>query len=262
MAEKLKRDLREHRDFTKVDLRAAGHILLSQGDEYTVIVEAEEHILPYLATAVENDTLILNVKKPDDWRRLSTHEMITYRITMPVVAALRISGGGKAEADTLTGQSFALDLPGGAKVQINRLEMDMLTINVPGGAKVLINEVKSASTNIQLPGSGNIDLPQLETERLTVNIQGAGNIRVQGTTIEQTINAFGVGNYKATLLNSKKATVHVPGLANATLWVEETLTVNLSGMGNVRYYGNPKLTSTVRGTGRIKHLGDAPVEVV
>jgi Putative auto-transporter adhesin, head GIN domain len=262
MSEKIKRDVREVSNFTKVDLRGAGTIELTQGDAFQVIIEAEEHILERLTSEVDDGTLILDIEKSKDKKGFKTDEAIIYSITMPVVEGIRIAGGGKVNADTLTGKSFALDLPGGANVKIERIEVDVFTTSIPGGAKITVNEVKSEATTIQMQGSGNINFPQLETEILTVNIQGAGNIDVQGSARQQTINMFGVSNYKAGMLRSEQATVHAPGLANATLWVTDTLVVNLTGMGNIRYYGEAKVTSTIRGMGRVKHLGDSPLEKI
>jgi hypothetical protein len=262
MSDKLKRDVRNLRDFTKIDLRGAGNIELIQGDDFEVIIEAEDYILEYLTTEVRDKTLVIGFEKDRPRLITQTDESIIYTITIPLVEGIRIAGGGKVHAETVAGQSFTLDLPGSSNVKIAKLDMNLVTISVPGSAKVAIDKVKTETTSIHIPGSGHIELPQFEAQNLTVNIQGAGNVTIEGTCSQQTVSITGVGNYKGQLLQSKQATVHSPGLGNANLWVTDNLIVNLSGMGNVHYFGDARVTKTVRGIGHVKHIGSALLEMV
>jgi hypothetical protein len=57
-------------------------------------------------------------------------------------------------------------------------------------------------------------------------------------------------------LKIQTATVSVPGLGSATVWVTDELTGDISGAGTVNYYGNPQVKTNSSGLGNFKAMGN------
>lgn len=253
----LKRASRQVQAFTKVDLLAAGEIHLSQADEFSLIIEAEDSILDYLTTEVENGVLRLDVEKD---RNITSKRSIRYFITMPKIEVIRVSGGGKLFSESIVGAAFLLDIAGAADIEIAKIEVNAFTFDVKGAGKATIGELKAQGISFDVKGTLDLKLPALTAEAVTTNIAGTCTMELGGETTAQIIHAPGLINYHATHLQSSQVTVNAKGMANITLWVQDILTVKLGGVGNLRYYGNPERSVKINGMGHVQHLGDVPKE--
>lgn len=244
-------------NFTRIDMRAAGDIHLTQGQDFQVEVSADEQIHDILDITVEDETLI--IKFEDKKNRIRINETITYTITMPIIAAVTIAGGGSLHCERIAGKSFELNLPGGATVEIGSIAVADYDLIVPGGAKVKINQVQAGNAVIEMPGSATIIIDRFDADNLDMKVQGAGNISLSGRVITQNIVVPGVGNIKAGNLQSDATYIRSMGVGNVTVWANHDLDVSIKGMGRVRYYGDPKVKKSSKGFGSVKRLGDAPV---
>src|SRR5512146_347376 len=65
--------------FSRVSLRGTGELILSQGNEEALTVEADDNILPYIKTEVRGDELILQTKEG-----VSINPRTTIRYTLKV----------------------------------------------------------------------------------------------------------------------------------------------------------------------------------
>lgn len=261
MSDKIKRDIRDIDDFTKVELRGWGDITLTQGESCQLVVEASQELLEHLKVEVSNHTLIISFDdqaKKNVWKVFKS-DPIHYAITLPKCESIKIAGKGSLTADTLTGDKIALLVPGVGNFTINALDYKRVAVDVMGVSKTQIKHVKSEALALSIKGTGKIHIGTVQADTLAATIKGSGTIQVAGQVHSQAISMPGVGNYDAEYLQTESTNLISNGMTNSTLWAKEALRIQLRGMGNVRYYGNPTLAKKIRGIGRIKHLGEAPV---
>jgi hypothetical protein len=251
----LKRDNRNLKDFSKLDLLAAGEIHLSQSDDYYVVIEAEDSILEYLTAEIRDGVLRLGLEKD---RNIHTKLPIRYFITMPKIEVIRVSGAGKVKVPSVTGKSFLLDIAGAADIEIGLIEVTAFTLDVKGAGDVWIGEVRAQGLSFNVKGTLALKLPAIKAEAVTHTIDGSCTMELGGKAKAQIIHAPGLINYQASKLQSSQVSVNAKGMANLTLWVEDILTVRLEGMGKLHYYGSPERNIKINGFGRINRLGDAP----
>ena len=76
---------RDVSDFSGITLDMFGDVVLTQADEYSVMVEAEDNILPYITTHVRNGNLILSTQ---DNTSINTNRSVTFWISSPNIEAL------------------------------------------------------------------------------------------------------------------------------------------------------------------------------
>lgn len=251
---------RDLQNFTRIDLRGAGAIHLTQGQDFSVDITTDDAVHDIIETLIDNETLI--IKFADEHKSVNIKSDIRYDITMPIVAGIRISGGGSLHCDAIAGKTFALDLPGGSSVALKSVAVADFKMRVQGGSKLSLDQVQAARVQMDMPGSVNMTIGQLSADDLTMSITGTGNLTLAGRLNTQTINITGVANIKADHLQSNQATVKSLGIGNVNLWATDRLDVSVSGAGSVKYYGNPTVKKSIAGVGRIKQVGDAPVPIV
>ena len=211
----LVRETREVESFDKISLKGIGKVIIRQGEEESLEVEARDDMLPNIVTEVEDGKLIISYKT--DWSKqiILPIKPIRFRVTMRAVKLLEILGAGIME--------------------VYNIETDTLDL-----------VIKSA---------GAIRVTALAAEALSVVISGAGGTKLSGRVDRQEVTISGAGGHQAGKLESGSCTVTVNGAGGATVWARDALDVSISGLGGVRYYGDPKVTKEISGLGGVKSMG-------
>lgn len=212
---------REVSNFHRVRMEDFGILDITQGEQESLTVEADEEALKLIFTEVRDGTLILRVGR--DWLerlRMGLHTSLTrphiqYRLTVKDLTELVIAGFGRANVGDLAAEKLAIHLSGG----------------------------------------GDVSFKALTADRLEVKLVGAGRIQTAGKVQQQEVTLSGAGKYAGGKLESQQARVTMSGAGSATVWAVQDLDVTLSGMGSVEYIGSPAVKRTVSGLGSITHLG-------
>lgn len=191
----------------RIALYGIGTVEVTLGDRESLMVEAEDNLLEYLETEVDNGVLelrtrnLINLQPRKDIRYLVTVKSIegleilgSGNIVMDKVDTpsmrLVIAGSGDIDLGDLTADSLDITIPGSGQVQVSG-EVVSQTINVAGSGKVQAENLRSRSAEVRLAGSG--DMTIWVTDDLTVRILGSGDIRYYGSpSLSQTI--LGSGN--------------------------------------------------------------------
>jgi len=221
----MKSETRTIDHFDRIHLKDIGSLILTQGDQVALTIEADEDILPEIVSTVRQGTLVLGMD--ENWvnnlgKLLSsvfsnTNRHVTYRLTCINLEEIKLSGNCDLICDSLT---------------VNQL-------------------------NLRVSGLGDLAFDHLDCNQLEVHISGRGEFRAAGRADYQTIRISGSGEYNAPDLASQSARIVVSGQGNATIRVEEELDITISGLGQVDYYGRPKLRQVISGIGKAKRLNGA-----
>jgi len=202
--------------FERVQVDGAGELIISQGEEESLEIRAEDNIIDELTSDVSNGTLVLGYR--DNFLRNSIipTERITYTL--------------------------------------NVIDLSEVTIN--GAADLEIDALETGSLVLEINGAGQVSIDQFTADSLSVQISGTSTIEIAGQVADQSITIDGAGNYQAGDLETNRTTVNINGLGNATVWAVETLDISIDGGGNLRYYGSPNVTQDINGVGDIDNLGE------
>ncbi len=204
-------------DFTNVELLGSGHVVLTQGNEEALKVEAEDNLLGHLRTEVRGHTLYLGLDDTDRYEVLWPTKPVNYYVSLKSVEGLKLTGSGVIEAQ---------------KLQADRLALD-------------------------ITGSGDINIASLTANSLQSTISGSGRYDVgEGTVPQQQIEISGSGSYHGERLAGESVSVRIIGSGDAAVWAENKLEARVSGSGDVRYYGTPQVTQIVTGSGGVEAQGN------
>ncbi len=213
---------REVSNFDRVVLRDYGELVITQGEQESLTVEADRDILPRIKTGVRDGTLVISIG--GDWLD-KVSDVITTSLTRKRIKYSLI-------AKKLT----SLEVYGAARIDVSNIETDRLRLRLTGAGQVRIESLTAESLEVDLPGMGKID--------------------VMGQVTEQRITMSGAGEYSAPKLESKKSRVDIRGAGKATVWAVDDLDVTIQGLGSVEYYGTPTVRRSVSGLGSVKSLGN------
>ena len=203
-------------DFDSVHLTGSGKLTIVQGNNESLVIEADKKVLPYLKTEVKNGSLRLGFEKKFWYKPFKHHGPIIYRLELKNIDDLYVSGSGD----------------------------------------VVSKAIKSDDLELHISGSGTIEINNLKTNELEVHISGSGGCYLRGSAPEQSVHISGSGDYEAGKLESQDVTVTVSGSGDAIVWAEENLDIRVSGSGDVGYYGRPRISQRTSGSGDVHSHGD------
>lgn len=189
--------------FTGVHVSSGVDVTLSEGNDFEVIVEADENLMEAILTEKQGNMLVVKTDRVNIRHARSKK----VHVTLPELEELKISSAGDCEGQTpfqcddlKLGISSAGDLS--LEVEADRIVLD---ISSSGDARIAgsANELDAS-----LSSAGDLYAYDLVAKNVKVNVSSAGGARVHATE-EISMNASSAGNiyYKgeARVLHSRSS---------------------------------------------------------
>jgi Putative auto-transporter adhesin, head GIN domain len=208
----LKKETRQVSNFTSLSSQGAMDVKISYGNSNSVVIEADENLLPYIETTVENGKLSIKSKKNVNLK--STSKMVV-QVSMTTINSLMLSGSGNIDGAGAFSSNGKTD------------------IAVSGSGNLTLDFDSFKDMDVSISGSGNIDLKGKATNSLNAKISGSGNIDCSNIT-------------------SSDVDAKLSGSGNIKVYATNSIDAKISGSGNVFYKGDaPKISSKVVGSGKV-----------
>lgn len=200
------KEIRDVKNFTKVNFGVSGNLYINIGPEFKVVLEGDKDDLEEIETQVSGGRLVI---KKDNWS-FNFNEKITAYITMPEIEALGVSGSGKAEIkDVVKADELDLSVSGSGKLYTSEISVSKLDCSISGSGDIYINENGNAgSAKISVSGSGNYIGESLKIENADIHISGSGNCTCNVTeSLKASVSGSGNVSYEG----NPKVDAHVSG---------------------------------------------------
>ncbi|MBS4064469.1 MAG: DUF2807 domain-containing protein [Chitinophagaceae bacterium] len=165
---------RNEGSFNGVKTAGSFDLYVTQGEGYTVRIEAEENLMKYITTEVENGELKVRVRRGVNLR--PKHDMKVF-VTAPRFRELGIAGSGNIVAETALKSDEAVEfsIAGSGDIRVSEVDAPKITVRISGsGNASLAGNTRDAVYRIA--GSGDIKCRELKTENTEVHIAGGGNV--------------------------------------------------------------------------------------
>jgi hypothetical protein len=177
---------------------------------YSIKIEAEENILPYIETFVDNGMLKIHTKE-GFW--LKPRRSVKIYVTAPRLTKIITNGNGDLTSTTKITDSSRIDLRVGGnadmKVEVDAPEIDAelngngdievkgqtrnFQCKTTGNGHIAAMDLKTEAAKVEIYGNGNADI--FASVKLDVSIGGNGNVRYKGDAQTST-HITGNGNVK------------------------------------------------------------------
>jgi hypothetical protein len=159
--------------FTEVNLSSDFQVIIKHDSVFSVTVEAEENLLPYIETEMGGGVLHIGVQRN---HHLSPNYPIKVTVQMPELSGARLSGSGTMLCDTFTTQQMVTDISGSGTIKMG-LHANKIFADISGSGELnLAGTVNDADLSIS--GSGDIFALPLLANTCKANISGSGNIYI------------------------------------------------------------------------------------
>ncbi|RNI23616.1 head GIN domain-containing protein [Rufibacter latericius] len=203
---KYKTETRQVSSFKALRVSGGFEVVLTQGATPSLKLEAEENILPFIESTVENGMLTIKTKD----NTIRNAKRLKAYVTVRDLEALELAGGIKlTTTNTINGSTLKLDFAGGINVEM-ALQVKKLDADMAGGTKVSLSG-RAETVQLDLAGASNLKALNLKTDYLTIDAAGASHAEVN---VSKELNVEAAGIVSVDYKGSPK--------------------INHSGMGKVR----------------------------
>ncbi len=175
----------------QVSLDGIGTLIIQQGAQDSLTIEAEDNIIPHIQNNVNGNKLEIKY----DTNTPTPTKTVKYYLTLKDLNTISLSGAGKVESTGLKTSSLTLSINGAGEGNMTGLDLSKLTVNISGAGK-LIMAGKATEQTITISGAGEYFARELQSNIATITINGAGKgtLNVSGT-LNAIINGGGEINY-------------------------------------------------------------------
>ena len=177
------KETREVAEFSKISLRTAGTVHLTQGDNYSVVVEASDKLMERLETIVKDGKLI--IRQEGKWWNWTTNDDLDVYITMRDIEGLGVSSSGRIIGQNrFKTDDLYLSLSGSGRIEVET-ESENLKTSISGSGKLIVDG--SCNTiNVSISGSGKVSAENMRAKSCKASLSGSGNARVN---VSEELNA-------------------------------------------------------------------------
>jgi hypothetical protein len=191
----VKTEVREVNNINRVSLSSIGDLTIVYADQEKLEISAEENLLSYITSEVQNGKLTLGTKNNINLLPSETIQYTLY-VTEPM-EELSVSGLGNIKAPELTTDNLSLNVSGAGDVKVDSVtanQLDQQNIVISGSGTFQAGDLLSQKADVRISGLGNAEV--WAEDELDAKISGSGDISYYGSpSIRQDIS--GLGNLRS-----------------------------------------------------------------
>lgn len=160
--------------FTTISLSFDGDVIFTPGQDYTLTVEAQENLMEYIETDVEQGVLVIRERPKVVFGK---HKPITFRISAPLISRFDISGSGNIDVIGLwSGSWLDANISGSGNIRFDLISTYNLEARISGSGNISGDAGRANRKTLTISGSGTIDLRNINADTCSGTISGSGDI--------------------------------------------------------------------------------------
>ena len=172
----VKAEPREVAGFSEVRVEGSGDVTIAvdpAGVE-SLLVEAEDNLLPLLKSEVRDGVLVLGVERDAN---ISATRPIRYRLTAKELNGAAVVGSGSVRASGINARDFDAAISGSGDMDLSGTA-DNIELTISGSGSYEAAHLRSKTARVKISGSG--DATVNASEQLDAQISGSGSVRYSG----------------------------------------------------------------------------------
>lgn len=257
---------------SSVNLSTIGHLRIEVGATESLRIEAEDNLLPYIRTEVNNGELIIGTRENTG---LDFSRPVNYYLVVKSLNALSTYSSGDIEAPDLKSARFSVSVGSSGDISIRSLESDNVRVRIFSSGDVQVDTITAGTLTADISSSGNLETMDLEAETVTVSLNSSGDFTagtLKANTLDAALSSSGdffvsdgsvqsqravlssSGDYSVRGLESDNATMMLNSSGSAVIRVRSQLKARLSSSGDLSYIGDPVVDAAAHSSGDLIRL--------
>lgn len=225
-------------DFSKIQSSSIFKVEVEQAPHFEVIVKADDNLLPYILTHVEQNTLKIHFDKVS----VKNVKEVKVYVKTPNITALHASSSSEIKVNkTISTDNLKLKASSTAEIKINEIDATSLLIEASSSSEVKIDKVYVFDLKAQTSSTAEIEIDYAESDKIKLNASSSSDIEIKGKALELEVNTTSTAkiNTKELLVNNVIATASSSSTIQTYPII--SLKAKASSTGSIYYYNEPKI---------------------
>jgi hypothetical protein len=158
--------------FDEISVEGSGEVIVDVGGTESLIIEADDNLLPLIRSDVRGSTLVLDIDGS-----VSPSREIVYTVEAIDFEGVSIAGSVDVVAPNVDCASFRASVAGSGTFDLGG-SCDALDVSIAGSATVDAADLTVASAGVDIAGSGSVVVNAVD--QLRVSISGTGVVEYVG----------------------------------------------------------------------------------
>lgn len=157
---------------SRVELMINANLEIQQGAQESLVVTADDNILPLLQTNVVGGKLNIRYQPLVSIRNVHGPKLV---LTVKNLTGLELSSSGTVMVGPLTTGNFNIELTSSCNVTIQGIQADKITAAITSSGNITI-EGSANSLDLDVTSSGDFLAEDLEVQKANVTLSSSGNV--------------------------------------------------------------------------------------
>jgi len=170
--------------FNEIALFGSGKVRVDMNGTESLIIEAEDNIMPLLTSEVHDGRLELSVESS-----ISPTSDVIYTVSAVGLEGVAVAGSGEVTATGVAADSFDVDISGSGRVEPTGTA-GTLSVEISGSGRYLGEDFEASVGTVRVSGSGEAVVNV--TDDLDVDVSGSGGVQYIGNpAITESVSGSG-----------------------------------------------------------------------
>ncbi len=165
------RDERNGGRITRVHFGSEGVVLIESGPEASLAVEADDNLLTYLETVVEDDILRIQTREGVD---IAPSRPPRFHVMLPELTEVELSGAGGIDVDFAESEILSISLTGVGDISVRNVDVDLLLYDLSGVGSLSV-EGRAEEQRGSVAGQCRFLAADLTSDRAMIQASGGGS---------------------------------------------------------------------------------------
>ncbi len=161
--------------FTSISTEGAFTIEVTCQKDLSLEVEGDDNVLPLITAEISNNVLRLS-----NTSSYSVSEPVKFRISVPNLAALAVSGAGKIDIKGMNNEKFEIDADGAPSINVSG-STKLVDIHTNGAGKINTNNLRAMRAVVNSNGAAQVELDV--NQQLDVTVNGPSSVTYTGDPV-------------------------------------------------------------------------------
>lgn len=163
--------------YNGVKLSGSFDVTIVQNGTEGITIEAEDNLLPLIATEVERGSLVIK------WTEKNlnvSHKKITMTVNVKGIEEISVAGSGNIKADAIKSAKLKSSIAGSGDINIKTLTSDTIKVSIAGSGDFTAGGLAD-DLGVSIAGSGGVKAERLKAKNAKLSIAGSGDIALWAT---------------------------------------------------------------------------------
>jgi hypothetical protein len=182
-------EAREINGIRAVEISNQGDLFVQIGEQESLIIEAQEDLLPYIKSDVRDGKLRIYTAGTQILRPTNP---IRYYLTVQELDEISLTSSGDARLPEIEAEEFTIRVSSSGDLEMEGLMVERVDIQISSSGDVKIESGRVKEQHIMLSSSGDYNAGMLPSEFVRAMLSSSGNARIYVTqTLEASLSSSG-----------------------------------------------------------------------